>query len=73
MLKNQVRYLGVFIDSKLNFHLNVVANKVFRAIGILYKLKHVLPKCSKIILFTFSSLFTWWTGGMESHVSHLLA
>ena len=46
MLTNHVRYLEVFIDSKLNFHfyLNVVANKLSRAVGILYKSKHVLPQ-----------------------------
>ena len=45
-LKNHVKYLGVFIDSKLNFHfhLNVVANKLSRALGIPSKLKHVLPQ-----------------------------
>ena len=55
-LKNHVKYLGVFIDSKLNFHfhLNVVANKLSRALGILCKLKHVLPQ--SILLKLYYSL-----------------
>ena len=52
-LKNYIKYLGVFIDSKLNFHfhLNVVANKLSRALGILCKLKHVLPQNALLKLY----------------------
>ena len=52
-LKNHVKYLGVFIDSKLNFHfhLNAVANKFSRALGILCKLKHVLPQNALLKLY----------------------
>ena len=64
-LTNHVKYLGVFIESKLNFHfyLNVVVNKLFRSVGILYKLKHVLPKNALLKLY-YSLIhphFTdWW-------------
>ena len=52
-LKNHVKYLGVFIDSKLNFHfhLNVVANKLSRPLGILCNLKHVLPQNALLKLY----------------------
>ena len=52
-LKNHVKYLGVFIDSKLNFyfHLNVVANKLSRALGILCKLKHILSQNTLLKLY----------------------
>ena len=55
--KNHIKYLGVFIDSKLNFHfhLNVVANKLSRALGSQCKLKHVLPQ--NALLKLYYSLF----------------
>ena len=57
-LKNHFRYLVVFIDTKLNFqfHPNVVANKLFSAAGILYKLKHVLP-LNFLFFFILISIF----------------
>ena len=56
-LKNHFKYLAVFIDSKLNFHfhLNIVANKLSKAVGILCKLKHVLPQ--NALLKLYYSLF----------------
>ena len=43
-LSNNVNYLVVQLDSKLNFfnHLNMVEHKLSRGIGVLYKLKEVL-------------------------------
>ena len=40
-----VRYLGVLIDSKLLFkqHISMISTKLSRAVGIMYKLKHILP------------------------------
>ena len=48
-----MKYLGVFIDSKLNlhFHLKVVANQLYRPIGILCKLKNVLPQNALLKLY----------------------
>ena len=59
ILKNHVRHLGVFIDSKLNFqlYLNVVANKFFRTVGILYKLNHFLPQNAPVELYYSLVLF----------------
>ena len=40
-----VRYLGVLIGSKLLFkqHISMISIKLSRAVGIMYKLKHILP------------------------------
>ena len=39
-VKDSVKYLGVTIDSKLNF---LLCGKILRSIGVLPKLRHVLP------------------------------
>ena len=38
--------LGLIIDSKLNWkaHLSAIGTKISRVIGLLHKLKHILPK-----------------------------
>ena len=41
-----VKYLGIFIDSDLNFynHIKYVASKAYRAIiGVISKIKHLIP------------------------------
>ena len=44
--KNCVKYLDIFIDSNLNFrfHLEETENKLSKSLGILYKLKSILPQ-----------------------------
>ena len=44
--ENSVKYLGVLIDTNLNFldHLTTIALKILWTVGILYKLKFVLPQ-----------------------------
>ena len=44
--ENSVKYLGVIIDSNLNFHdhLTAIKLKILKAVGVLYKLKFVLPQ-----------------------------
>ena len=41
-----VKYLGITIDNKLNFeeHINALATKISRSLGVLCKLRHILPK-----------------------------
>ena len=41
-----INYLGVKVDEPLNWklHLEHVANKLYKAIGILYKLRHSFTK-----------------------------
>ena len=44
-VKDSVKYLGVTIDSRLNFddHINLLCGKISRSIGVLSKLWYVLP------------------------------
>ena len=44
-VKDSVKYLGVTIDSRLNFddHINLLCGKISRSVGVLSKLRHVLP------------------------------
>ena len=49
-----VKYLGVFIDDKLNWveHINYLINKVSSLTGILYRINHFLPlNCKRNIYF----------------------
>ena len=50
---NKAKYLGIYLDYKLNFldHIKMVKIKVARSVGILRKLKYVLPKDSLIQLY----------------------
>ena len=45
-ISETAKYLGVMIDSKLNFqnHLKIIESKLSRGVGILYRLKAVLPR-----------------------------
>jgi len=42
---NRVKYLGVFLDSQLNFqaHIKIVEQNISKSIGIISKLKNCLP------------------------------
>ena len=50
---DKAKYLGVFIDSQLNFHSHIksVENKIARSVGILSKLKHFFPSNSLLKLY----------------------
>ena len=43
---NQVKYLGIIIDHKLNWvqHITYVKNKIAKGIGIMYKARRFLNK-----------------------------
>ena len=43
--ENVVKYLGIFIDSDLNFHNHIkyIASKASRAIGVISKIKYLIP------------------------------
>ena len=52
----ECKYLGVIIDDKLNFksHIRQLETKLARAVGILSKLRHVLPTSAlKLLYFSF--------------------
>ena len=51
---NSVKYLGVIIDSRLNFdtHIKKLAHRFFKAVGIMFKLKQYMPrKALQALLF----------------------
>ena len=52
-LSNSVKYLGVTLDSKLTFdsHIKVLETNLSKAVGIIFKLKFVLPKDVLIKLY----------------------
>ena len=51
--EKSAKYLGVIIDTNLNFsdYIKAVELKISRAVGILYKLKFVLPSKSLVTLY----------------------
>ena len=55
------KYLGVLIDEKLNWkqHINQLNTKISKSIGILYKLRYLVPK---------STLVTLYNSFIQSHV-----
>ena len=50
---SSAKYLGVFIDDKLNFqeHIKHLEKKVLRSMGILSKLKNYLPTHALLKLY----------------------
>ena len=58
-----VRYLGVLIDSHLNFshHMSSIGNKLSRAIGMLSKIRHYVdfPTLRSIYFSIFSSILSY--------------
>ena len=52
--ENSIRYLGIYIDSNLNWkcHINYIAKKVKRSIGTLSKLRYYLNSKTLLDLYT---------------------
>ena len=76
-----VKYLGVYIDNKLNFreHINILESKVSRSVGILCKLKHYVPyKSLQQVYFALihSQLFyvlLIWGATYKTYLSSLIS
>ena len=51
--KQVARFLGILIDEKLNWskHIAAIKSKMSRYIGILYKLKNILPLRARLLIF----------------------
>ncbi len=51
--KSEARFLGVIIDEKLSWasHINAIESKMSRYIGIMYKLKQLLPEKALVQIF----------------------
>merc|ERR1712237_137959 len=75
----QTKFLGVFIDSKLSWtsHINHVASKISKSIGIITKARKLLnPKTLTGLYYTFIYPYlnyccTVWGISPESHLSKL--
>ena len=50
---NESKYLGIIIDNKLNFksHIKSIEHKLARAVGIMSKIKYILPRSAKLKLY----------------------
>ena len=50
---DQIKYLGVTIDTRLNFeeHIGIVAKKISRFLGVMCKLRNVLPPKALLVLY----------------------
>ena len=50
---NEFKYLGVVLDSKFDFHAHIqlIENKISRAVGIISKLKHIFPSDALLKLY----------------------
>lgn len=61
--KSVARFLGVLVDDKLSWtqHIAAVKSKMSRYIGVLYKLKHILPLTARML--SFNSL-------VQSHLNY---
>ena len=59
--ENYTKYLGVIIDNKLNWklHIKQINLKLSKGIGVLYKLRHLVPK---------QSLKSLYSSFIQSHV-----
>ena len=52
-INDPVKYLDIKVDNKLNFeeHINALATKISRSLGVLWKLRHTLPKSALRYLY----------------------
>ena len=50
---DEFKYLEVILDSKFNFqaHIQLIENKISRAMGIISKLKHIFPADALLKLY----------------------
>ena len=71
-ISETAKYLGVMIDSKLNFqnHIKIIESKLSRGVGILYRLKAVLPREALCKIY-FAPFHTHLLYGLGVYVSYL--
>ena len=52
-IENVEHFLGIILDEKLSWinHINMLSNKISKVIGVMYKLKNVLPEYILLILY----------------------
>ena len=78
--KNKEKFLGVVFDDQLkfNFHAEVTARKISKSIGIMYRLRDLVPASSLITLY-YSFIYPYlsycniiWGGTYQCHLNPLL-
>ena len=77
---NYVKYLGVLLDSHLkwNFHTDLLAPKLSRALGMLSKLRHLVNSSTlrSVYFAIFSSLMTYgslvWGQNLNKHIERII-
>ena len=77
---NDVRFLGFYIDNKLNFskHINYITGKIARNTGIFYRIRNSLPLKAKIN-FYYSFIYPYlsygvivWGATSANHLNNLI-
>ena len=72
MHENYIKYLGIMIDSHLNWKSQVsyISKKIKRNVGILSKLRHYvnLKTLTNLILLTYISIFDIWNYCLAEHL-----
>jgi len=79
MQTNESKYLGVFIDAKLNWkaHILHLTSSVAKSVGILYKIRHLLSKNLLKLLYDalieskLSYAITLWASAYKSDLRKL--
>ena len=79
-IKDSVQYLCITLD-KLNFsfHLKIVEAKISKAVGVLTKLQHVLPKKKTLVnIYSYATIHSYllcgipvWGGTFKTYLSNL--
>ena len=78
--KEHVKYLGILLDSNLNwkFHIEYVALKISRIIGVIARLRHFVPLCTLLniyrsLIFSYMSYgLAAWGQAAKTHLQKLL-
>ena len=78
-LKDSVKYLGITIDSRLNFdiHVNTLTRKIGRSLSVITKLKQVLPrKTLRSLYYTLIHPYllygiTIWRNTYKTHLKRI--
>ena len=78
-MKRQGKFLGIILDDKLKFnhHIDYICNKISKSIGIIYRLKDVLPRHCLFSLY-YSFIYPYltycnliWGGTYDTHLNPL--
>ena len=78
--KEHVKYLGILLDSNLNwkFHIEYVALKISKIIGVIARLRHFVPLCTLLNIYR-SLIFPYlsydlaaWGQAAKTHLQKLL-